>query len=376
MSHKLGRLLKCEGRLFEVMINDLESATGSTAVDVNLLGMLMTQTNAKIRQLGFSSSDVTLAELAVALEQKYQQAVANLATNSDQELKKNPALINTGQVFELSELLLLRILRTLPPTGLMRRCGVAEVSELLNQITASEIMVSLTKTEAADWLHKFRQQVAILERGYFDFLPLKVQPMTGNLKKLFSSEPIMYDQLSATVFVNTVDSGEWLIQLATVLKQRIFRSNQLALIFSAQHFHAQLQKWLINEPNFSWTLAGNIIPRSSIYSTLAETKSLLYQRVKQDFNWLAQKINTFDAYQWLVSQLSDSFWTDTEYLLFSDDEKVISFNLLDNYFSSFKQTQETRFAEEKLWNLLIEKYLQNQNLTDQLFLQIESKIKN
>lgn len=376
MSHKLGRLLKCEGRLFEVMINDLESATGSTAVDVNLLGMLMTQTNAKIRQLGFSGSDVTLAELAVALEQKYQQAVANLATNSDQELKKNPALINTGQVFELSELLLLRILRTLPPTGLMRRCGVAEVSELLNQITASEIMVSLSKTEAADWLHKFRQQVAILERGYFDFLPLKVQPMTGNLKKLFSSEPIMYDQLSATVFVNTVDSGEWLIQLATVLKQRIFRSNQLALIFSAQHFHAQLQKWLINEPNFSWTLAGNIIPRSSIYSTLAETKSLLYQRVKQDFNWLAQKINTFDAYQWLVSQLSDSFWTDTEYLLFSDDEKIISFNLLDNYFSSFKQTQETRFAEEKLWNLLIEKYLQNQNLTDQLFLQIESKIKN
>lgn len=380
MSHQLGRLLHSEGRLFEIMIDDLESATGSSAVDVNLIGRLATQANAQIRQLGFVDEKVTVSELLMALQSTYRHAMAALdesiaATDLVNQIYGSKSK-EVGPVYTLSRPLLERILRVLPPTGLMRRVGVMEIDELLEKLDLDEIGVCLMETETADWQQKFNQQVASLERGYFDFLPLQIRPMSESLHKIFTDKLILYDYLSAKIFVWSSIELKYLAQLAAILQRRVLRSNQLAFILAAEHYHAQLQKWLVKESNHVWTLAGNTIPRTSFYAALTQIDAPLYRRVKAELPNLHQKINVFDAYHWLTAQLNDGFWTENEALLVEVENKIISFNLLDNYFSDLNQNLETRFAEEALWNSLIRQYLQNQNLADQLFLQLESKIKN
>lgn len=369
MNHKLGRLLNSSGKLFEMMIADLEGATGSAAVDVNLVGQILTQGNAKLRQLGFVDSDVTVTELRQALQQKYQQTKSGPLVEALQTL-------NVGSVYELSKPLMIRILQTLPPTGLMRRMGAMTVNDLTEKLTDEEILISSIKTETADWQHKFNQQVATLERGYFDFMPLKVEVMTEKMSEIFSNQPILYHRLSATIFVSSADDLSRLVQLAAVLKQRLLWSNQLAMILSARHFHAQLQKWLIGEPNHVWTLSGNAVPRSSFYSAATLVDSPLNQRIKAEFSEFYQKLNSFDTHLWLVNQLDDDFWTANEALATDLTEAVVSFNLLDIGFSILSKQPETRFFEEALWNLLVKQYLQSQNLADQLFLQLESNLNN
>ncbi len=326
MSHLLGKIINSHGRFFDILIADLERATGQNGWDVDLVGQILTRSNLKIRQLGLIPGDIKAAELRPALQEYFTTLERNFAQkiNTEAELFQLLEQKLTGvKVLELSQLAKSR-LRGLDPEN-------------------------------------FVLELAKLERGYFEFNQLRLTSQTLEIDQRLSAELSIFAS-------NEVSRLELLLRTILKIDQRIQESNYLALILASSDRAGKLTKYLAGDIQDVWTLAGNIVPRQSIYRLLASSHMPLHQAAQADFVLLVENLTEFNPNQFACELLEDDFFEDSSYLGLVVDQ-IVSFNLFDQIEPS------TKHFEEAVWTQLVAKYLTNSNLSAQIISQLAAKTK-
>lgn len=338
MSQRLSLLLDSQGSLLRILLHDLELATGQQGLDAELVGRIATATNLKLRQLGFATGVVTQDELNQALLFKLDQAESTirqkmLARQQDITGLIQP-LLSKIKVWSLSQIAIDRLR--------------AEFGEQLNSEMPSEAL----------------KKIAQMQLGYFEQRPLCIVNGSDCLAKL--DAVVVFDHP-----VSTGDSSlQQLTKLVDQLEQRIMHSNVLALILAAKQRTGLLQTWLANVLTDEWQLAGNLVPRKTIYDLLADPTTLIGSKLKSTYPDIARSLIRPELYNWLAEEvLSEKWWCETAELAMVDERgQVISLNWFD------AACNGQNHLGEAVWLALMTRYLNNNGLSQQIINQLAKKL--
>ncbi len=117
------------------------------------------------------------------------------------------------------------------------------------------------------------------------------------------------------------------------------------------------------------------MPWRSINRAFAKKDGYLRQKFAQ---FSDHQLIDFDPYRRLLGQFSQlDFWSDTADLAYNYQVSVISLNLFDvshNYQNLDQTMGQTDCFEDRLWQSLVDKYLENHLLADRVVNQLKTKL--
>ena len=327
MNQLLERLLHSQGSLFDRLILDLERATGEQALDVEVVGQVITQARLKL-QPEVSSAAVDLSDEVV---QSLLQRQLKIVHQQAQTMTRTDYLASlpSFRVWELS----------------------AVAQDRLRDLSDDDKITT----------------IADLPRGYFELNPLR--PLTlvseASVQQLSADFGFLPRESTSNFQLSLVD----LIKITDALDRTVCFSNLLSLCILSQQRASRMAKVLRGELTEYWTLAGNPVPTQSIYRLMGQKNSLLHQKICTHFPEVGQAMIDFDAYSWLTQQvLANDFWSQTAAL--DINSKIISFNLCDQVLNQVNYPH----LEEAVWTKLVSRYLENDNLTEQIVNQLAKRL--
>ncbi len=393
MSHLLGRLLNSSGSLFERMIADLEKATANQYIDVDLVGKILTNINHKLRQLRLEPGNTLSEELYQALLARYavdnKRVSYQLFINQDDELEQNLAnLEGIGNklvdfdLLGLSKRFIIGLLSDNPPKKLLKSLEFASSDQLFSQFDLGQVLQVAFVIEGPAWSKRAKEYLLNnLKRGYMELTPVKVEILDSRLAQVLTEKQlILSNQLLAQIVINPnqldFDNGlAMLIRLLEASTELADRQNNFYLLNSVMNFNESFKSWYQPQSSFVWQLAGSPMPWRSINRAFAKKDGYLRQKFAQ---FSDHQLIDFDPYRRLLGQFSQlDFWSDTADLAYNYQVSVISLNLFDvshNYQNLDQTMGQTDCFEDRLWQSLVDKYLENHLLADRVVNQLKIKL--
>lgn len=375
MSNLLGKLLRSEGSFFDGLINDLENASGKNYIDVDLIGQILTNLNQKIRELGLEPGDVFPEEFYQATMAKFvltnQAFGANFTDTQTDIIARINNLINF-QLPTLSNDFIKQLLSANPPVNLLKHFNYQHIDQLVD-LSPLEILLLAQSSESQAWLNRSHEYLILnLKPDNLEQKPLQIKIIDPKLDKFLTptnegSHLILSNLiLLKSSLVSQDDALTYFLQILNDIKQKVDLSNQFMLMTSL-NWQQNWQKWVANKTPFVWTMASNPVPWRGIIRAFASPISPLHQLSQAEVNLIY-----FEPYLILKHFSELEFWQDSQNLAFHFNNEVISLNLFDvahNYQFLNQNYGTNDFFEQALWENLINNYLKNQNLAEQVYKQ-------
>lgn len=398
MPKLLSQLLNSQGPLFDSLITDLERATRNQFIDVDIVGKVMTKSNAKLRELGFVPGDILIEELRFGLLSKYKDSVetyryALVGENSNsnfllRQIYSEYRSILDIDVFGLTRKSIINIIKDNPPVKLLDSLSIKSEDLLLKKFKPAQILYIARQTEGDKWRKAFTAKLSTLKSDDFKLSKFELMMMDEELESVLKlhhkSKDFSADGLSGCVHVSRTNASiddplAYSLSLLIETRDLIDLSNQLQVVALSKDFGKKLSSLASGKQAMVWQLFGVPVPWRSIYRALAARKTLLNKLLIKEFPDL--KLREFDIVAELNSNFSTlEFWSDSSTTALKIEDKILSMNLidvacrLDNY--PARHVSRNYYFEEALWDELLKRYLNDANLASQIILQLKSEIIN
>ncbi len=393
MSHLLGKMLNSNGPFFDRLIDDLEKATGQNFADVDLIGQILTEVNAKMRQLNLEPGNTLPEEIKQALLAKYvtnnQQLEYQLFGDQVQTVdQRNLTLIETLNSFDLPQYLrlsdrfIVRLLSENKPKIFLSKMGLQSIDQAFKSFDFEQILFVCLNLESKAWQERVKEYLKkYLKRGYMELKTIKFTTLDRRLLVLLDSkELLIINQLLSSIFVNQTQIKQQQ-PLETVVKALIKTQNKVDVLNKfylfriSSDFSVAFDHWYQPKQNYVWRLLDNPVPWRGMNRNFANKNSLINQKLTNDE---AKKLVDFDPYCLLSQKFSSlSFWKNSKNLAYHYQNQVISFNLFDMVQRS-QQPESTfnhnYYFQQELWQSLIAQYLSNQMLAERVIKQLRNKL--
>lgn len=392
--HVLGQFLSSSGVFFDKMIADFERSTGDQAIDVNLIGEVLTQTNLRIRALRLEPGDTSAMEMYQALLARYTEDAAKvryqlMSEDLDLDLFRERLLeclssSAEATVCRLKSVSLAKLLAQHPPTQTLKRLKLTKVEQLMGDYTTAEVLVAVRLLESSGWLASWMQSLAKLspkdyELALAEIVLVEDSELRQILWQKFANRPAVAAALGGALLwaneltVETIESSlDLILELSLALDKLITTSNQLQLILANKSYSQNLAKFLNNSTYQTWTIADNPVPWWSIFKAMARPGGCLNQAVTKRYPKL--ELTSFRPITNVVETFDLKFWLGNSFLAFKNARDIVSLNLTDvaiNHRSPSSRTfGVTSGFEEALWNELVARYLDHEGLAEQILLQL------
>ncbi len=399
MAHLLGEMVASGGRYFDDLINKLELLSNQQAIDVDLIGEVLTATNHKLRSLGLVPGDSLCQEVQQALLAKYQQdskkfAYKILSDNRSSEFIYEQLInelnkITSVQAISIKPASLMRMLSELPPKNTLQELKLKMVEGLFDNYRLGEIAVVVRLNEDQYWLNDWLKQITQLTPDDFEMKPIEVyfmnQELVDILDENISEDYSLIAVLTGTVIVNQkisqlnqqTDNLLALLSDVCVKTSRLAASsNQLQVLVASDNYAKNIEKFLSESTFRTWEIGGELVPWWSIFRAIGRQQSKISQLVKQELPQFT--FSYFEPTIWLVDNYPElDFWRDSQFLAFKRNQTITSFNLsdvIDNYSLKIADCQSNLKAhfEESLWDELIFRYIDQPAISDQIIKLIKS----
>jgi hypothetical protein len=155
MSRILSDLLGAKEPLFTQTLQELESASNSSGIDINLATEIDQKGQAKIRELGLDPSDTSSKELYHALQgltARHDMFLSQIMgvddpMNVEEVLSKVTNMINrlplTRTAWVLKHAAARKLLKEMPPKKVMKQLGYRSVDSMLKRENIAELFGAL-----------------------------------------------------------------------------------------------------------------------------------------------------------------------------------------------------------------------------------------
>ena len=398
----LSKLLAAEEPLFDVSLKQLEARTGRAGIDAKLTAEIDETVSNRIKQLDLDSP--TLDELYTALIKQvaeHDKQLAEKLGGSDPNsfyhmipliVKKVKELNIPKDGFFLKADLANKFLKNLPPNQIIKRLGYNDVTELLANEDIFGIFGALRFTENAQWLNSFIDQYQSLTANDFEKRPIRIlefkREKWGDVADNFIKKKLHnvthLKEMGIIVLMPVSDifmPGVTLKILPLILHYineiRLY-SAFFKLIRAKQNFGEILVKALIADTPKVNISEGNYIHWRVIQRYFGKLPHENHPEIfephlqPEDLHWRKVEQVLYD----IDPQLK--FWQNLDYVAASEEQEIVSFNLMDvalSYANQLKYSDRYIYHfRESLWNEIFARYLGEQTLQDQILLHLDNEI--
>jgi len=395
-------LLDAEEPLFSLSLKQLEQASGHQGTDVRLIGDISSKVSEAIVLLGLDRQDTTGPELYSALLAKMKadnDRITTLVGGRDPDDIRHivPKLVKAVEgmninrdAWVLKRSVAKKLLKTMPPTALMKHLGYRSIDSMLKKEPIDELYTAIRFSEGPEWLTKYDELFKTITPSDFETRPISIVIMDHD----------KYVDL-ATHFVekklhNVTHTKE--MGVIVVVPMHVERMKGIALktlplllhyineirLYSAffklkqvkPHFGEVVVNTLIADPGKASSMAGQYVHWRVIQRYFGKLKDQSHPEDfephvhPEDLHWrkAEEMLAEFDPLM--------AFWQEKDYVARTYDGAPVSLNLMDVSFSySNSDSYENRLyyhMRESLWNEIFMRYMGHKNLEDQILKQLDN----
>lgn len=166
MSRVLANILGAAEPAFRQQILQLERAAGLPSTDIRLTMHVVSETKAKIRELGLDPHDTTGPELYSALQTRLcaDEVRVRAALNPTADMAPLSLLLQVAQylnkqdterdIFVVKQPVMRTILKKLQPKNTMKKLGYRSMDSMLKHEPIAQLLAAATLLESPDWQHR------------------------------------------------------------------------------------------------------------------------------------------------------------------------------------------------------------------------------
>jgi hypothetical protein len=402
MSRILSDLLGAKEPLFTQTLQELESASNSSGIDINLATEIDQKGQAKIRELGLDPSDTSSKELYHALQgltARHDMFLSQIMgvddpMNVEEVLSKVTNMINrlplTRTAWVLKHAAARKLLKEMPPKKVMKQLGYRSVDSMLKRENIAELFGALRFIETSDWLHKFIRSYKKLRPQDFESRDVEVVTLSQERWEMLTRTFVNSKRRNVT---HLKELGVVVI-MPMPLKQ--MKGVGLAVLMMVMHyldeiraysayfklaqvrsdFSAILIKTLIYDPKNTVTMIGQPIHwrvlRRHFGSAASRRHPEIFEPHVQPEDLRGQRAP--EVLYRLEPALK--FWEDMDWVgVLEDNSRPVSFNLMDNaisYCNGLKFGEQSIYSlQTSLWNELLARYMCHEKLEASVLKQLD-----
>ena len=404
MSKLLANLLQAKDPLFSRALEQLETASGKSGVDVKLTAEIITKFHAKTKSLGLDSNDTTGPELYAAL--------INQAKVHDDHLAKQIGVQDPEDVVEVIDLAVKainkikmprdcwalkdsvarKLLKSMPPQKIMDRLGYKSVDSMIKRENLYEIYGALRFAESSDWLTKFNRQYSDLTPGDFETRQIKLVVMP---KDRWDDIAAQFIAKKRHVSTHLKELGVVIILAPTETRMKGITTKVMSLtfhyynevrlysaFFKSQQVKPDFGKIFVDtlnaDPPKAAVLAGQHIHWRVIQRYFGKLDHEQHPEIfephvqPEDLHWRKAEE--------LLCEIDPElgWWRDLDYIGVMYDDRPITFNLMDVSLSYANHiAYEDRYVyhfRESLWNEVFIRYVGQKIFEDQVLRQLDNNL--
>jgi uncharacterized protein (TIGR00730 family) len=403
MAKFLRDLLDAEEPAFTTSVRQLETVSGRTGADVQLIGDITRMAHENMRAMGLNPATSTGEEVYYALQARVEQDIERLtkiigASHSDDVNHLVPFMIEAAnkvkfnrKVFVLKREKAKELLRSMPPKALMAKLGYADIEDMFKGEDFDEIYTALRFSEGPEWLNRYDELFETVTVKDYEERDLRILRMDHDKyvdlaehfvqKKLHN---VTHTKEMGTIVVVPMHTKKMHGLVLKTLPLLLHYMNEVKLystFFKLQskkpHFGKVVMETLIADPGIKSQMVGKNVHWRVIQRYLGRHKEDSVEKAAfephvqpEDLHWRRAE----DLLYLIDPQLD--FWKDRDYVAVQYDGFPVAFNLFDVSFAySNSEPYEGRYAyhfRESLWNEIFVRYMGFKNLSKQILEQLDN----
>lgn len=403
MAKFLRDLLDAEEPVFTTAIRQLETISGRTGADVQLIGDITRMAHENMREMGLNPAVSTGEEVYFALQSRVEQDIERLtkiigAQHSDDVDHLVPFMIDAAnkvdfnrKVFVLKREKAKEMLRMMPPKALMKKLGYTDVNDMFAGEDFDEIYTALRFSEGPEWLNSYDELFETVTAADYEERDLRILRMNHDKyvdlaehfvqKKLHN---VTHTKEMGTIVVVPMHAKKMRGLVLKTLPLLLHYMNEVKLYSTffklkskKPHFGKVVMETLIADAGTSSQLVGKNVHWRVIQRYLGRHKEDSIEKTAfephvqpEDLHWRRAE----DLLYLIDSGLE--FWKDRDYVAVQYDGFPVAFNLFDVSFAySNSEPYENRYAyhfRESLWNEIFVRYMGFKNLSSQILEQLDN----
>jgi hypothetical protein len=401
MCRLLAELTNTNTAIMRETIKRLESRSGEPAVDIRLTSDIHAQIHITIRALGLDPQDTQPRELYAGLQ--------NLAALHDSFIRRRfnlKAGVDTGNFpaeikyiynrlrfnkrsWGLRNSTIKRLLRENIPKQVLKALNYRTADSLIKREDAELLLFLAQKLEPKTWLLKFEKQLLTLNSADFEDKTFRVRDVTGSRYESVTTK--LSDQfhtmifslpLTSSIFVfkpmSNYRGGMSLLGLCMAIKETTknqFLHSQLKHHQLQGNFNQQLvdvfkqpsyKQATLAGQSFGWDIVHRHYGKNYIDDQPVSLKPHLHP---DDLAYRRAEEVLFRAEPAL------SFWHETDYVGIKNEDKVISFNIIDVLINMVNKipfdSRVSAHLQQAVWDELLLRYMHYPSVSKQVMSQFE-----
>lgn len=403
MSGTLQELLNAKEPIFSLAVRQLEAASGHEGRDVRLIAEIAGQMRVDTQVLGLDPDDTSGRELYAAQMVRIAEDNSRLTALIGIGSEETSTEVTSRVVAFVQELELARecwvlkrsvakkMLRTMPPKGLMKLLGHRSVDSLLKHENIDELYAALRFSESDRWLSAYNELLITVTPSDFESREISLIVLNAD-KYAVAAERFLRERLHPIVHAKEMGVIGFVPVPAGRMRGLVLTSLALILhyiheirVYSAFFKLKQVQpdfgdtvvRTLNTDPANAAEMAGQYVHWRVIHQYFGGTgngqahpEEFEPHIQPEDLDWL----RTEELLAALCPEMK--FWISQEYVGKSYDGHVLTFNLLDLALAYSNSTTFDAFRpyhfQQSLWNELLVSYMGSKNLRERVLNQLDN----
>jgi hypothetical protein len=395
MSRVLAELLGATEPAFRVQIQRLEQAAGLPGADIRLMMHVVSETRAKIRELGLDPHDTTGPELFAALKTRLTEDERRVRESLGIEPTANATDILQAvqhyleklelqtDAFVVKQPVMRSLLKKLQPKATMKKLGYRSMDSMLKHEPVGQLLAATSLVESREW-HRHRLE-AYKKLNASDFETKKISFFVPTAKQ-WPTLAARHAELAKHNIVTVTESGAVVLlplqhDMPALAITTLLLSLENLNDIRAQSSYLKLQQVrpdfgqlfydaTLHEPMTEAELAGEALPWKMVQWFYGHGYSAYHPDVFEP-HVQADDLAWHDA-ETVLARLSPAmeFWQGSHLLALLDAAQPVSLNLLDTALSVCNGLEYgervIHHMRSSLSRELLARYLHQDNLQDLL----------
>jgi hypothetical protein len=400
MSAYLASLLSKEKSTFKKLIDDIEHASGHSSQDLKLSSDIKIATNYKLKALGLNPEDTTAPELYQSLSNLFNLHDAFLVNKIGMSYSSPISLAldkiassfnepeNAVKIFSIKSNIIRKLLVKNKPLNTTKLMGYRSFDSMLKNEDPKTLISLAYYVESESWKEQYFNLIKTLAANDFEYKSVKT--LVLNSKKFVKIANKITDtngynviavenigQILVVPYDSQLKPGFCLLSYAYIT-HRIKALVKVSDFIEANRFNANFGASVAKYLNSYDKLSFSISKHNFSWDSFTNLFGIAGRSEVEDIDTLAvdHHSNKPDSLDQILIKLEPAlgFWSDSDYLGYVDNKKIISLNLLDacyNFYNNLDISTCTHiFMEISLERELISRYLSSKSVNDHVTQQI------
>jgi hypothetical protein len=395
-------LLDAEEPIFSLSVRQLEQASGKHGADARLIGEITEKMHGAMRELRLDPANTTGQELYHSLMNRIQEDNERVtkiigATDSSDVRELVPLMITAANSVEFNRTVFVikrdkakELLRQMPPQQLMEKLGYKTVDAMFEKEDFDELYTALRFSEGSDWLNEYDELFRTVTSDDYEERDIRILAMDHekyvDLAEHFTQKKLHNvthtKELGVIVIVPLRETHSKGLTLKTLpllfhyMNEVKLYSTFFKLQSKKSNFGEIVVDTLIADPGNASQMAGQYVHWRVIQRYFGKLKDESHKEAfephvhPEDLHWRRAED--------LLYQIDPTmeFWKKNDYVALLFDGLPITLNFVDvalSYANSIDYASRYVYHfRESLWNELFIRYMNYDNLKNQILQQLDN----